>query len=79
MAECLFLLLKILILEDIRRGANQAEAYIVRAGIAWRKGVAAQHDHFVSAAMSAMMDDLVNTGLLDGLAGAERGPVAAAT
>lgn len=74
----LFLLLEILILEDVRRSANQAEAHVVGAGIAWREGIAAEHDHFVSVAMFAMMDDLVDAGLCHGLAGAESGSVTAA-
>ena len=66
--ECLFLrFLEVLILEDVRRGADQAEADALLAGVAGRKGVAVEHDNFVRVAMAAIMNNFVNAGLADGV------------
>lgn len=66
-----FLILKILILKDVRRGAHQAEADAISTGIAWRKRVSSEHHHLMSAAMRAVMQHLINSGLNHRLAGVE--------
>ena len=62
---------EIFILKDIGRCADQPEADLRAAGLARRKSVTAEHDHFMSAAMSGMMNHFINPGLPDDLAGAE--------
>src|SRR5438270_4434159 len=65
-------LAKILVLENVRRGPDQAEAHQFLAGIARRKGIAVQHHHFMRNAMGVIMDYLVNPGLPHGLSRAEQ-------
>ncbi len=77
----LFLLFEILILEDIRRGADESEPDILIAGLAVGKSIAGDHDDLVSGSMLAVVDHLVDSGLpndITGLMAAKRG-VGAAT
>lgn len=63
--------LKILVLKDVRGGADQAEPDAFGAAITGRERVAFQHDHFVSGAVGAVVDNLINSAFDYRLSGAE--------
>src|SRR5215472_1283388 len=73
-ADCCLLFLhffsKIFVLEDIRRGADKAEADFVFAGFAVGEVLAADHDDFVGFAVVAVVDNFVDARLANGIAGA---------
>lgn len=60
---CLLRILKILVLEDIRRRAHQSEADAFGAGITGWKSVTAEHDHFMGCTMRVIMEHFINSGL----------------
>ena len=72
---CLVLLFEVAVLEDVRGGADEAKANIFVTGIAEREQSSLEHYDFMCAAVVASMDDLVNAGFADRLAGAELGAV----
>jgi hypothetical protein len=63
---------EVLILKDVRRSPNQAEAHPFLAGIARRKGIAVQHYHFMGNPVSMIVDHFVNSGLSDCLSRAKQ-------
>src|SRR5215472_1800580 len=71
--ECLLLrLFEILILENIRRGANETEAHQVSAGIASGKRILTQQDYFMRGAVTAIMNHLIDAGFAHGFTRAEK-------
>ncbi|SRR6266571_1989261 len=74
----LFILLEVLILENVGRGANHTEAHAILAGLACGEGFTADHDHLMCGAVVAFVDDFVNSRLAHGIAGLEAAAITAA-
>ena len=61
------LLPEILILKDVWRGANQAEAHPLLTCIAGGKSISVEHHYFMGNAMTAVMDHFINSSLAHSL------------
>ena len=69
-AQSQLFFLEVLILEDVWRCANKAKANFLLAGLAVRKGFAANHDDFMSLAMFTIVNYFVDAGLADNFSAA---------
>lgn len=71
-------LLKIVVMKDVRRSANQLVADFGLAGFAEGKGALGvrHHDNFMRGAMSMVVDYFIDAGLEDGIASFEGRAVA---
>jgi len=63
------LLLEIAILENVRSGADEAETHVNVAGVTEGKLGAPEHNDFVRLPVIAAVDDLVNSGFANRIAG----------
>ena len=73
------LLFEVAVLEDIGRGADQAESDLFVAGVTqWKRG-SLEHDDFMRLAVVAAVNDFIDSGFLHGIAGAKLGSVSGGT
>ncbi|HLY98092.1 MAG TPA: hypothetical protein VKT33_03400 [Candidatus Angelobacter sp.] len=63
--------LKIFVVKNIRRSANEPKAHLVLTGIANGKRSVVQHNRFMGLAMLGVVDYLINAGLAYGITSAE--------